>query len=87
MAREGSETAAQREGSLWQDKPVAKRQCTHPSGQGQPPHEPTDLASWPLIDRPRSVEKPRRRVSRHTEGPTGASTNPHLRQRVSWVAS
>ena len=30
---------------------------------------------------------PRRRVSRHTEGPTGASTNPHLRQRVSWVAS
>ncbi len=23
MAREGSETAAQREGSLWQDKPVA----------------------------------------------------------------
>ena len=22
MAREGSETAAQREGSLWQDKPV-----------------------------------------------------------------
>ena len=40
MAREGSETAAQREGSLWQDKPVAKRQCTHPSGQGQPPLEP-----------------------------------------------
>ena len=25
MAREGSETAAQREGSLWQDKPVAPR--------------------------------------------------------------
>ena len=25
---------------------------------------------------------PRRRVSRHTEGPTGASTNPHLRQRA-----
>ena len=23
----------------------------------------------------------------HTEGSTGASTNPHLRQRVSWAAS
>ena len=31
---------------------------------------------------------PRRRVkSCHREGPTGASTNPHLRQRVSWEAS
>ena len=29
MAREGSETAAQREGSLWQDKPVRTHTHTH----------------------------------------------------------
>ena len=49
-------------------------QTKHSINRRQPPTYETRLG-------------PRRRVSRHTEGPAGASTNPHLRQRVSWVAS
>ena len=54
MAREGSETAAQREGSLWKDKPVAGAWLSLP-GNGNVPNGGARNAFQERSERPARV--------------------------------